>query len=106
MSHKSETPFDCVESAHEFVDLLLEAVEDARRDVEEEIKAAVVANAVRRKEALLIVSHRLAALSGHVGKSRRILNDLRTLRRLLLEERKSPVAAEESRPARLSASVG
>ena len=41
----------------------------------------------RRKEALLLVSYNLAKLNLHITSSRRILNDLRTLRRLLLAER-------------------
>ena len=45
--------------------------------------------AVRRQEALRLVAHNLSQLSVHITKSRRILNDLRTLRRLLLEERRS-----------------
>jgi hypothetical protein len=43
--------------------------------------------AERRKEALLLVSYNLAKLNLHITASRRILNDLRTLRRLLLAER-------------------
>ena len=41
----------------------------------------------RRKEALLLVSYNLAKLNLHITSSRRILNDLRSLRRLLLAER-------------------
>jgi len=41
----------------------------------------------RRKEALLLVSYNLAKLNLHITTSRRILNDLRMLRRLLLAER-------------------
>ena len=67
--------------------MLAEAVEEARRDVEEEISAADRDRADRRKEALLLVSYNLAKLNLHITGSRRILNDLRTLRRLLLAER-------------------
>jgi len=35
------------------------------------------------------VSYNLAKLEGHITTSRRILNDLRTLRRVLLSERKA-----------------
>jgi hypothetical protein len=59
----------------------------ARRDVEEEIAAAEQDRADRRKEALLLVSYNLAKLNLHITSSRRILNDLRSLRRLLLAER-------------------
>lgn len=87
MSYQAETPFDSIESSHEYVAMLAEAVEEARRDVEEEISAADRDHADRRKEALLLVSYNLAKLNLHITNSRRILNDLRTLRRLLLAER-------------------
>ena len=37
MNHKAETPFDSIEGSHEYVRMLAEAVNEARRDVEEEI---------------------------------------------------------------------
>jgi hypothetical protein len=67
--------------------MLAEAVEEARRDVEDEVASADRDHADRRKEALLLVSYNLAKLNLHITSSRRILNDLRTLRRLLLAER-------------------
>jgi hypothetical protein len=67
--------------------MLAEAVEEARRDVEDEVASADRDHADRRKEALLLVSYNLAKLNLHITSSRRILNDLRSLRRLLLAER-------------------
>ena len=87
MSYQSETPFDSIESSHEYVAMLAEAVEEARRDVEEEVAEADRDGAARRKKALLLVSYNLAKLNLHITNSRRILNDLRSLRRLLLAER-------------------
>lgn len=87
VSYKPETPFDDIEGSHEYVRLLAEAVDEARRDVEAEIAAAEQDRADRRKEALLLVSYNLAKLNLHITSSRRILNDLRSLRRLLLAER-------------------
>ena len=87
LSYQPETPFDCIESSHEYVAMLAEALEEARQDVEEEVSAADRDRADRRKEALLLVSYNLAKLNLHITSSRRILNDLRTLRRLLLAER-------------------
>ena len=87
MSYKPETPFDDIEGSHEYVRLLAEAVDEARRDVEADIAAAEQDRADRRKEALLLVSYNLAKLNLHITSSRRILNDLRSLRRLLLAER-------------------
>jgi hypothetical protein len=91
VSYNPETPFDSIEGSHEYVALLAEALEEARRDVEEELASAEHDGADRRKEALLLVSYNLAKLNLHITTSRRILNDLRMLRRLLLAERASPV---------------
>jgi hypothetical protein len=101
VSYKAETPFDNIEGSHEYVALLAESLAEARRDVEAEVAAAEHDRADRRKEALLLVSYNLAKLNLHITSSRRILNDLRTLRRLLLKERgllvedESEVAAGE-----------
>ena len=95
MSEKAETPFDTIEGSHEYVAMLAEAVDEARRDVEAEVAAAEREGADRRKQALLLVSYNLAKLNLHITSSRRILNDLRTLRRLLLAERGFPVSGEE-----------
>lgn len=89
MSYQSETPFDNIESSHQYVALLAEAVEQARLDVEADIALATADGAARRKEALQLVCYNLFKLSSHITASRRILNDLRTLRRLLLDERAS-----------------
>jgi hypothetical protein len=95
VSYTAETPFDNIEGSHEYVAMLAEALEEARRDVENEIAAAAQDGAERRKQALLLVAYNLAKLNLHITTSRRILNDLRSLRRLLLAERGLPVAEPE-----------
>jgi hypothetical protein len=94
VGYETETPFDSIEGSHEYVALLAEALEEALRDVEAEVAIAVREGAERRKQALLLVSYNLAKLRLHITSSRRILNDLRTLRRLLLAERGSAPPAE------------
>ena len=91
MLNGTETPFDSIEGSHEYVALLAEALDEARREVEAELAEADREGAERRKQALLLVSYNLAKLNLHITNSRRILNDLRTLRRLLLGERTLPV---------------
>lgn len=93
MSDESETPFDSIEGSYQYVDMLADAIEEARRDVEEEVALAEQEKADRRKQGLLLVSYNLAKLEGHITASRRILNDLRTLRRVLLAERPSKSTA-------------
>ena len=87
MNNSAETPFDNIESSHEYVCLLTEAVETALSEVDADIAAAGADGAERRIQALQLVRFKLDKLSGHMKSSRRLLNDLRTLRRLLLEER-------------------
>jgi hypothetical protein len=92
----SETPFDSIEGSYEYVDMLADAIEEARRDVEGEVALAETEKADRRKQGLLLVSYNLSKLESHITSSRRILNDLRTLRRVLLSERRSAQAVARS----------
>ncbi|MGA2315370.1 MAG: hypothetical protein ABSG71_03195 [Thermodesulfobacteriota bacterium] len=87
MSYKPETPFDNIESAQQYVELMIEAIEESKRDVDADIARAESNRLERQKRALQLVSNNLVKLSQHMTTSLRILNDLRTLRRLLLEER-------------------
>jgi hypothetical protein len=95
VSYDPETPFDSIEGSQEYVSLLAEAIDEARKDVDADVAVAIAEGADRRIEALQLVSYNLAKLTLHITTSRRILNDLRTLRRLLLAERQGepvPVA--------------
>lgn len=93
MSDMPETPFDTIESAQDYMDLLIEAIEETRRDVGSEIRLSG-GDDERRVQALQLVALNLNKLSSHATKCRRILNDLRSLRRLLFEERSLPASAE------------
>lgn len=86
-----DNPFDNLESAQQFVELLCEAIEEARREIE---LISAEPQSERRLQALQLVSYNLAKLATHMGTSRRILNDLRSLRRLFLQERGAPEEAE------------
>ncbi len=94
MKDRSETPFDSVEGAHEYLSLLSAAVLDAKNEIEADIKAIQDPKYPRRLEALRLVLFKLEKLEQHVKNSRRVLNDLRTLRRLLLDERVDAPAAK------------
>jgi hypothetical protein len=87
VSAPTNTPFDSIEGSHRYIAMLFEVIEEAQADVETEIGIAIDERAGRRKEALQIVAFNLNKLAAHMVASRRILNDLRTLQRLLLEER-------------------
>ena len=86
MSPEQIRPFDSIESAHEFVSLLEESAEEAVRDVKEHIQIATAEGDERRVEALTLALYKMTQLTGHMHKSRRILKDLRTIRRLLFKE--------------------
>lgn len=82
-----DRPFESVESAQEFVELLVQAIDETQAEIQEQFRAAVQAGHSRHEQALQLVAYKLQNLAQHMTTSRRILNDLRTLRRLLLEER-------------------
>ena len=90
MSAKSANPFTNVESAYEYVSLLREALNEAQASVQEELAAGGTEAPNRREDALRLIKFKLDKLEGHITASRRILNDLRTLRRMLLGERQTP----------------
>jgi len=81
-----ENPFDSIESAHGFVRLLAATVDDAKRELEADI-AREELNPSRRLDALRVALYNLKKLELDMNRSRRVLNDLRTLRRLLFDER-------------------
>jgi hypothetical protein len=102
MKSQAENPFETIESAHHFLTLLSEAVEEARREVESDLQRESEPDVRRRVDALRLAVYNLEKLEMHMNRSSRILNDLRTLRRLLFEERKGgstgpqPVTQEEN----------
>jgi hypothetical protein len=95
MPYEPETPFDSIEGALEYVSLLVESVEEAREDIASELaEARGETGADRRADALQLVAYKLDRLAEHARSSRRLLNDLRTLRRLLLDERRPELSPE------------
>lgn len=86
-------PFDNIESAHTYVGLLCEAVDEATEMIQQELSAQSPPPAGRHLDALRLVDYKLHSLREHMLVSRRLLSDLRTLRRYLLGERFSEQAA-------------
>jgi hypothetical protein len=82
-----EIPFDSIENAQEYIRLLIEAVREAKQETKSNIADASQSEVNRRVDALRLVQHKLDRLEQHLTVSSRVLNDLRSLRRLLLEER-------------------
>ena len=90
-NNQTEQPFDSIESAHEFMVLLAASIEEAVRDVRGDRAVAVDEDEERRVQALDLALYKLKQLDMHVARSRRILNDLRAIRRLLFKERSAAV---------------
>ena len=100
MSVDQEHPFESIESAQEFIALLAETIEEARREIEAE-QERLSDGDQRRREAWLVALHKVKTLAFHVQKSHRALNDLKTLRRLLDGElAPGPAAAASGKAAR------
>lgn len=93
------TPFDSVENAHQYVRLLAEAIIEAKAEIAADLSAAEKATQERRVQALQIVQFKLEKLEQHLQASSRLLNDLRTLRRLLLEDRTEAAPAGQNSAA-------
>jgi len=98
MSHEIESTFDSIESAHEFVGLLAEAVTVAKQELEADVQRESNSKFPRRLQALRVALYNVEKLQLHMSKSRTILNDLRTLRRLLFEERTAQAAPGQAKP--------
>jgi len=87
VSERFHEPFESIEGAQEYLKLLSAAVQEARQDVEADVRAHARPEFQRRLQALQLVLYKLEQLEKHLTTSHRILNDLRTLRRLLFDER-------------------
>jgi NifB/MoaA-like Fe-S oxidoreductase len=86
---QSISPFESIESAQEYLALLAQAVAESCATVKADVEAPESSATQRHLEALRLIVYNLEKLEQHVKVSRRILNDLRTLRRLLHQERTS-----------------
>ena len=84
---RQRTPFDRIEGSLEYIGLLRETIETTTSEIQKEVVRAESERAERRLQALHLVTYNLERLSRHIDSSHRLLNDLRTLRRLLLGER-------------------
>lgn len=91
LNRRSHALFDSIESAHEYVQLLAEVVADVRKDLESDDGSYQGREFPRRQDAIRLALYTLGKLQRHMTTSSRILNDLRSLRRLLLEERQASV---------------
>jgi hypothetical protein len=83
-------PFGSIESAQDYLRLLSDALQEAQLSFHEDVVDSAPVDAqvqARRIAAMQLVNYKLSQLADHVNAGRRVLNDLRSLRRLLLRER-------------------
>jgi hypothetical protein len=97
MNEAFENPFASIEDAHEFLTLLVQTIFETKLEIEADIARESDGSHPRRADALRLTLYTLSRLEFHMDRSRRILNDLRSLRRLLFEER--TLTALTQRPA-------
>ncbi|MBS1819475.1 MAG: hypothetical protein JSU08_16200 [Acidobacteria bacterium] len=81
--------FENIESAHEYMGLLCETLDEAAETIAAELDAPVSSTHGRQQDALRLVDYKLKVLRQHFVASRLVLNDLRTLRRYLFSERET-----------------
>ncbi len=94
-----EQPFDSIESAYEFMDVLAETILSVMQDLHRDHQIALEEAQDRRARAIELAIFKCRTLNCYVTKSRRTLNDMRTIRRLILNERMSPEAVMASAQA-------
>lgn len=87
IANELDLPFGSIESAHAFMDVLAETILEVMKELSFEHQQALREGATRRAQAIELAQYKLKMLTCHVHKSRRTLNDLRMLRRLILNER-------------------
>ena len=82
MSEQLQTPFESIEGAQEYLRLLAEEVTSVLKEIESDRTEAARLGRGRRLDALHLACYKLQRLGYHVDAGKRILNDLRMLRRL------------------------
>jgi hypothetical protein len=85
MVNSTDSPFESIESTHEYIGLILDAAAEAKKSILEEIDRH--RDSSRRQDALQVTLYKLEQLCRRLLEVRRLLNDLRTLRRVLQGER-------------------
>ena len=99
MAKATASPFDTIESAHTFVQLLYTTLAETKQELSADVGREPNGGPNRRRDALLVAAYNVERLEYHLTRSARLLNDLRTIRRLLLEERTKRPAPVAAKPA-------
>ena len=79
----SNGPFSTIESAQEFLALLGDAIDESLDEAGRHLAACAARERQAHVDAWRVVLHKMTTLSSHVAHSRRLAEELRTLRDLL-----------------------
>lgn len=88
-----ERPLESIESAYDYLDILAKTTLEVLCELKSDRDIAQRDGELRRAQAIDLAIFKLKMFLSYVCKSRRMLNDLRTLRRLILNERSSVMSA-------------
>ena len=90
-------PFGSIEGSRDYVALLLQSIDEAAAEVAEELRLSRDAGG-RRREAFQLIAYKLETLGAHLGTSRRLLNDLRALRHMVVDSERPPAGESTLTP--------
>jgi len=79
-------PFESVDSAHDYVGLLLQSIQETALEIGQDLHEAHAAGETQRCQAFQLVAYKLERLRVHIAAGRRLLVDLRTLRGIFHRE--------------------
>lgn len=85
VNHAPAATFESIESAQEYLELLAEVVLESQQIVQADIQVEKDPGSSRLVEALRLIAFKLERLASHIKMSRRVLNDLRMLRRVVYQ---------------------
>jgi hypothetical protein len=93
----TRTPFDTLDSAHDYLRLLAEQVVAVNVEIGDDLRHVHDGAAGRTGDALRLVSYKLHQLEAHVTAARALLNDLKMLRRVLVRDQDDAPAVQSMR---------
>jgi len=79
----NDGPFSTIESTQEFLSILSDKIDEVFDEARRELSACTVCQQMERVQAWQLVLYTIKKLSSHVANSRKLMNDLDTLRGLL-----------------------
>jgi hypothetical protein len=87
LNRQGNSLFDTIESARDYISLLTEVVGEVKKDLESEMANTDNTPFPRKLDAIRLAAYNLEKLQFHLNASKRILNTLRSIQRLLFQER-------------------